>query len=80
MSGYVSWPSAIPRNTDEGYVALIDAWKANSAKIINRINNFIEHSINTQMAKYEITNVIHAIKFCKIVSIREWHTSSSPEK
>jgi hypothetical protein len=61
----------IPRNTDEGYAALIDAWKANIVKIITRINNSIEHSINTQVAKYEITKVIHAIKFCKIVSIRE---------
>jgi len=24
--------------------------------------------------------VIHAIKFCKTVSVREWHTSSSPEE
>jgi len=26
------------------------------------------------------TKVIHAIKFCKVVSIREWHASSSLEE
>ena len=32
--GYVSETFVKPRNTDEGYAALIDAWKANNAKII----------------------------------------------
>jgi hypothetical protein len=34
MWGYVSETYVIPRSTDKGYVALIDAWKANNAKII----------------------------------------------
>jgi hypothetical protein len=60
----------IPKNT-EGDVVLIDTWEANNAKIITRINNFVEHSIGTQLAKYETAKVIHAIQFCKTVSIRE---------
>ena len=32
--GNVSGTYVILRNTDEGYAAFIDAWKANNAKII----------------------------------------------
>jgi len=39
--GYVSGNYVITRNTDEGYAALIDAWKANNAKIITWINNSV---------------------------------------
>ena len=46
MWGYVSGTYMIPKNIKEGDV-LIDTWKANNAKIIPCINNFIEHSIGT---------------------------------
>jgi len=47
-----------PRNTDEGYVVLIDVWEANNAKIITWINNSVEHSVGTYLAKYEITKKV----------------------
>jgi hypothetical protein len=34
MWRYVSETYVLPRSTDEGYATLIDAWKANNAKII----------------------------------------------
>jgi hypothetical protein len=37
---------------------LIDTWEANNAKIITRINNFVEHSIGTQLAKYKTTKEV----------------------
>jgi hypothetical protein len=43
----------IPKNIEEGDAILIDTWEANNAKIITWINNFVEHSIGTQLAKYE---------------------------
>jgi hypothetical protein len=43
----------IPKNIEEGDVVLIDTWEANNAKIITWINNSVEHSIGTQLAKYE---------------------------
>ncbi|XP_031263267.1 uncharacterized protein LOC116121448 [Pistacia vera] len=58
MWGYVSGTSVKLRNTDECYAALIDAWEANNAKIITWINNSVEHSIGTQLAKYETTKEI----------------------
>ena len=58
MWGYVSGTSVKPMNIDEGYVALIDVWEANNAKIISWINNSIEHSIGTQLVKYETTNEV----------------------
>jgi hypothetical protein len=45
----------IPRNIDKGYVALINALEANNVKIITWINNFVEHFISMQLAKYETT-------------------------
>jgi len=53
MWGYVSRTSVKLRNTNEGYDALIDVWEANNAKIIIWINNFVEHFISIQLAKYE---------------------------
>ena len=53
MWGYVSRTSVKLRNTNEGYDALIDVWEANNAKIIIWINNFFEHFISIQLAKYE---------------------------
>jgi hypothetical protein len=47
-----------PRNTNEGYAVLIDVWEANNARIITWIKNFIEHSIGTQLAKYEIVKEV----------------------
>jgi hypothetical protein len=53
--GYVSRTYVVPKNNEEGDDALIDAWKANNAKIITWINNSVELSIGTQLAKYETT-------------------------
>ena len=55
MWGYVSEIYVIPRNTDKGYVALIDVREANNAKIITQINNSVKQSIGIQLAKYETT-------------------------
>jgi hypothetical protein len=43
----------VPKNTEEGDVVFIKAWEANNATIITSINNSVEHSIGTQLAKYE---------------------------
>jgi len=48
----------IPKNIEEGDVVLIDTWEANNAKIITWINNYVEHSIGTQLAKYETTKEV----------------------
>jgi hypothetical protein len=53
MWGYVSGTYMIPKNIEEGDVVLIDTWEGNNVKIITWINNSIEHSIGTQLAKYE---------------------------
>jgi len=53
MWGYVSGTYVVPKNTEEGDTASIDTWEANNAKIITWINNSVEHSIGTQLAKYE---------------------------
>ena len=45
--GYISGTYVIPININKGYVALINAWEANNAKIITWTNNFIEHFIGT---------------------------------
>ena len=58
MWGYVSGTFVQPKNTDEGYATLIDAWEANNEKIITWINNSIEYSIGTQLAKYETANEV----------------------
>jgi hypothetical protein len=58
MRGYVSGTYVIPKNIEEGDVVLIDTWEANNAKIITWINNSVEHSIGTQLAKYEIVNEV----------------------
>ena len=58
MWEYVSGTYVVPKNTEEGDVALIDAWEANNTKIITWINNFVEHSIGTQLAKYETTKEV----------------------
>jgi len=55
MWGYVSGTYMIPKNIEEGDAVLIDTWEANNAKIITWINNFVEHSIGMQLAKYETT-------------------------
>jgi hypothetical protein len=58
MWGYVSGTYMIPKNIEEGDVVLIDTWEANNAKIITWINNSVEHSISTQLAKYETTKKV----------------------
>ena len=50
MWGYVSGTYMVPKNK---YAELIDTWEANNAKIITWINNSVEHSIGTQLVKYE---------------------------
>jgi hypothetical protein len=47
MWEYGSGAYVVPKNTEEGDVALIDAWETNNAKIITWINKFAEHSIGT---------------------------------
>ena len=56
--GYVSETFVKPRNTNEGYAALIDVQEANNARIITCINNFVEHFIDTQLTKYEIVKEV----------------------
>jgi hypothetical protein len=58
MWGYVSGTFVIPRNTDEGYAALIDAYEANNSKIIIWINNYVEHSIGIQLVTYETSKEV----------------------
>jgi len=58
MWGYVSEKYVEPKNTEEGDATLIDAWEANNAKIITWINNSVEHSIGTQLAKCETIKVV----------------------
>jgi hypothetical protein len=58
MWGYISGTYVAPKNTKERDVALIDAREANNAKIITWINNSVEHSIGTQLAKYETTKEV----------------------
>lgn len=53
MWGYVSETYMVPKNNEEKYAELIDTWEVNNAKIITWINNSVEHSIGTQLAKYE---------------------------
>jgi hypothetical protein len=53
--GYVSGTYVIPKNTKEGDVVMIYTWETNNAKIITWINNYVEYSIGTQLAKYETT-------------------------
>ena len=47
MWGYVSGTYVVPKNIEEGDVALINVREANNAKTITWINNFVEHSIGT---------------------------------
>jgi hypothetical protein len=58
MWRYVSGTYMVPKNTEGGDVALIDAWEANNAKIITWINNSMKHSIGMQLAKYETTKEV----------------------
>jgi hypothetical protein len=58
MWGYVSGTYVIPKNTEERDVVLIDTWEANNAKIITWIKNSVDHSIGTQLAKYETTKEV----------------------
>jgi len=58
MWGYINGTYVIPKNTEEGDVALIDAWEANNAKIITWINNSVEHFIGIQLTKYETTKEV----------------------
>ena len=66
------------KKIEERDVALINAWETNNANIITYINNSIEHFIGMQLAKYDnkggigsSAKVIHAMKLCKAVSVRE---------
>lgn len=55
---YVGETFVMPRNTNEGYAALIDAWEANDTKIITWINNSVEHSLGTRLVKNETTKKV----------------------
>ncbi|KAL9340353.1 hypothetical protein Peur_066572 [Populus x canadensis] len=80
MWGYVSGTYIIPKNIEKGDVVLIDTWEANNAKIITWINNSVEHSIGTQLAKYEtakeyqLENDIRALHQ-KNMSIQEFYSA-----
>ena len=58
MWRYVSRTSVKPRNIDEGYETLIDAWEENNAKSITWINNYVKHSLGKQKAQYETTKEV----------------------
>jgi hypothetical protein len=58
MWGYVSGNYMVSKNTKEGDATVIDAWEADNTKIITWINNYVEHSIGTQLMKCEITKVV----------------------
>jgi translation initiation factor IF-1 len=58
MWGYVSGTYMIPKNIKEGDAVLIKTWETNNAKIITWINNSVEHSIGTQLARYETTKEV----------------------
>jgi hypothetical protein len=47
MWGYINETYVIPKNTEEGDDVSIDTWKANNAKIITWINDFVKYSIGT---------------------------------
>lgn len=51
--GYIIETYVKLKNIDENYVANIDTWDVNNAKIISWINKFVEHSIGIELAKYE---------------------------
>ena len=40
------------------YAEQLDAWEANNSKIITWINNSVEHSIGTRLAKYVTTKEV----------------------
>jgi len=51
--GYVSGIVSKPTNDKVEYEKLLDTWEVDNSKIITWINNSVEHSIGTQLAKYE---------------------------
>ena len=53
--GYVTGTCVKPKITNKDYVVDIDTWEENNAKMITWIKNSIQHSIGTQLAKYETT-------------------------
>ncbi|TXG60844.1 hypothetical protein EZV62_012207 [Acer yangbiense] len=57
--GYVTSTMVKPKNEKvEDYVNLLDVWEANNSKIITWINNSVQHSIGTQLAKYDACNEV----------------------
>ncbi|XP_062084857.1 uncharacterized protein LOC133790997 [Humulus lupulus] len=53
MWGYVSGTLVKPTNDKADYATLLENWEVDNSKIITWINNSVEHSIGTQLAKYE---------------------------
>ena len=51
--GYAIGTSVKPKSIDKDYVVDIDTWEENNEKIVTWINNYVEHSIGTQLATYE---------------------------
>ncbi|KAK0601903.1 hypothetical protein LWI29_028637 [Acer saccharum] len=59
MWGYITGTLVKPKNEKaEDYVNLLDVWEANNSKIITWINNSVQHSIGTQLAKYDACNEV----------------------
>ena len=59
MWGYVSGVLSKPINDrDEKYIDMLESREANNSKILIWINNFVEHSIGIQLAKYEIAKQV----------------------
>ena len=59
MWGYVMGTTSKPTDLDDkDFVEKLEVWDVNNSKIITWINNSVEHSIGTQLAKYETTKEI----------------------
>ena len=56
--GYVTGTCVKPKSKSKDYVVDIDTLEVKNAKIITLINNSVEHSIGTQLAKYETTKEV----------------------
>ena len=59
MWGYVMGTTSKPTDLDDkDFVEKLEVWDVNNSKIITWINNSVEHSIGTQLAKYETAKEI----------------------
>jgi hypothetical protein len=63
----------VPKNTEEMDTALINAWETFHRYAVGEVWD----------NKWDLRSsikIIHTIKFCKAISVRECHMSSSPEE